>query len=110
MEDFVNIILKVLVALLSFAGVWLIAKAQALWPQIKAWITSKTNLVNEEQLDKLVSDTVKAADQLLKENDPTGEKRNKYVVDALTSAGVEVSDIVMAKIEAKVLDLGHASK
>lgn len=110
MGEFIDIGLKVLVALLSFAGVWLVTKLQTLWPQVKAWIVSKTDLINEEQLDKLVADVVKAADQLYKQEDPTGEKRNNYVVESLTAAGVEVTDLVLAKVEAKVLDLGHQAK
>lgn len=108
MDDFINIALKILVALLSAGATWLIIKAQTLWPEVKAWIVSKTNLVTEEQLDTFVSDTVKAADQLLKADDPTGEKRNSYVIETLKSAGIEISELVLAKIEAKVLDLGHS--
>lgn len=107
MEEFMSIALKALAALLAAGGCWLVVKAQALWPQIKAWIVSKTDLITEEQLDNLVTDTVAAADQLLKAEDPDGTKRNTYVTDVLTKAGVELTDAVMAKIEAKVLALGH---
>ena len=61
------------------------------------------------ELDKLIYQFVSAADQLLKAQDPTGEKRKAYVYKLLEELGVVVTDIINAKIEAAVLKMPKES-
>ena len=60
-----------------------------------------------EELDKFVGDLVGAADQLFKAEDPDGSARLEYVYARLVEAGYDITEAIRAKIENKVLKLGH---
>lgn len=69
----------------------------------------KTLLKKEEAdaLDTFVDELVGAADQMYKKDDPDGSIRLDYVYQMLIEAGHELTDALRAKIENKVLKLGH---
>lgn len=49
--------------------------------------------------------SLKNSDELLKAEDPSGEKRRVYVYGLLEELGVVITDIIKAKIEANVLKM-----
>lgn len=77
--------------------------------QIKPWLEAK---IGKEKLDRLVlivTELVRCAEQMLKEDDPTGEKRKAYVVQQLVDLGYEITEPINAIIESQVLAL-HKDK
>lgn len=62
-------------------------------------------LREDKNLDKLISSGVKAAEQLFKEDDDTGEIRLAYVQNLLIEAGYDLTEAVMALVESKVYEL-----
>jgi hypothetical protein len=75
----------------------------------RGFIYLKTLLTKEEaeELDAFVEELVGAADQLYKKDDPDGSIRLDYVYQMLIEAGHELTSALRAKIENKVLKLGH---
>ena len=63
--------------------------------------------IEDQKLRDTILTFVEAADQMLKEQDPTGEARKQYVVDSLNSMDIEVDEYVNALIEQAVLGLWY---
>lgn len=61
------------------------------------YIRSKTTSEQRDNAYQIVKIVVSAADQMLKIEDPSGQKRKEYVVDKLEKIGV--------KLDVKTLDL-----
>ena len=57
------------------------------------------------QFEKIIYKFVRAAEQMLKKDDPDGTKRKEYVIDRLRELGVEITNELEALIEAAVYDL-----
>lgn len=95
-------IIEIVGKLLGFIVVAVIAY---LAPQISEWLTSKIGESNTNELKAYVRSFVRAADQLLKEEDPTGEKRNEYVLEHLRLVGIEITEAVISMIEGEVFDV-----
>lgn len=95
MENLIEIAVKILAALLAIGITWLTGKA-------KEYLTIKAEATGNEHLAKLIEQFCEAAEQQLKEDDPTGIKRKAFVCEMLTAAGYEISDIIDAAIEAAV--------
>lgn len=102
MENLIDIIVEILAALLAIGITWLAVKA-------KEFIVAKITETEHVWLVELVEDFCAAAEQELKEDDPTGEKRKARVYELLAEAGVEVSNIVDALIEAAVLRINKGA-
>lgn len=83
-----------------FAGILLYVM-----PKIRAWFVGKIGEQKEAKLWELVSTFCQAAEQMLKAEDPTGEKRKKYVVDQLTKLGYAVTEEINAMIESTVFNI-----
>ncbi len=98
----VNFILEIAIKILA-AGV--IALVGTLLPKIKQYLTEQFGQDKINKIGELVTVFVAAAEQLLKEDDPTGEKRKAYVVDQLKALGYEVTEWVNAYIESAVYNL-----
>lgn len=62
---------------------------------------------SEDELRKIIFDFVKAAEQTLKADDPTGELRRKFVLDQLTALGYEITDTIKAAIESAVWEVNQ---
>jgi len=99
-EEIINIIIKVVAALIALGIGW-----------VGRWLISliKAKLDTEEiaKLDMFVAEFVAAAEQLYngKENDPDGSMRLEYVQSMLIEAGYDLTDAVRALIEAKVFEI-----
>lgn len=89
-----KILAAVVVALLAYLS-----------PKIEAWLKANTDSAEEESIRRLVRSFCRAAEQLLKEDDPTGEKRHKYVLEQLEALGVEITELVLGMIEGEVFNI-----
>lgn len=98
MENLLDVIVKILAALLAIGGAWLIRKA-------KAFFVAKIEETGNADLMRLVEQFCTAAEQLFKMDDPTGAKRKEYVQEQLVNMGIEVNSVVDALIEAAVYRL-----
>ena len=91
--------LKIILAVISLLGTIVTV---VLVPYIK----SKTTEKQRDNIYTLISIAVSAAEQVLKIEDPSGEKRKRYVVEYLNSKGIKISeDDLDVFIEAAVKDL-----
>ena len=100
MEDFTNILIKLAATLLCY-GVF------ALTQKAREYLKDKKEA---EKLDKFLDELVAAAEQMYYGEDEDGSGRRGYVQDMLMEAGYELTEIVRAKIEAKVLNVNLAKK
>lgn len=98
MEDIIDIVIKIVAAILTLGGVWLLRNLQS-------WLAIKLGAEKTARLDKLISELVAAADQQYKELDATGKLRLAYVTGLLEQLGYEMTEIIRAKIEAEVFSL-----
>ena len=89
-----NIILTVLSAALVVA-----------MPLILLIIKKHLDKLKDDELRSIIQTYVEAAEQLLKEQDPTGEKRLQFVLDSLEKAGIPSNDYIRALIEQVVLNI-----
>lgn len=91
----VNLILRIVVS------VFIIVSSPFILRLIKKYVDK----IQDEKLRSIVLTFVEAADQMLKETDPTGEKRKAYVLESLKELGIENSTYINALIEQAVLGL-----
>ena len=95
---------EIFVALIGFLGAIITG---VLIPYIK----TKTTREQRESIYTIVFHAVKAAEQLLKKNDPTGEKRKEYVINYLSNKGVKLTiEDLDVLIEAAVRELNIIQK
>lgn len=76
-------------------------------PLVLVGIKKLVDKVKDDKLRELVLTFVEAADQMLKQVDPTGEQRKQYVLNSLKEMGVENNTYVNALIEQAVLGLWY---
>lgn len=76
-------------------------------PKIASLITINGQKMETEELLKIILAFVQAAEQLLKEDDPTGEKRQQYVYDKLVELGYDVTDTVASFVEGAVWEVNQ---
>lgn len=77
-------------------------------PKLRAYLKAKLDAEQWEALKRLVAVLVEAAEQTLKEDDPTGKLRKQYVVSQLHELSYDVTEEVNALIEAAVYGLNEA--
>lgn len=76
--------------------------------KLKEYIVVQKESIQNKDLLLLIDSFVEAAEQLLKDADPTGSKRKAYVEEQLTALGYAVTEQIDAYIEAAVYELNHA--
>lgn len=74
-------------------------------PKVKAWLVQQIGETEEARLEATIKTLVEAAEQMLKEDDPTGEKRKAYVEEQLQRLSIPVNDFVNALIEQAVRNI-----
>lgn len=99
-------ILDVIVRLLAALFVGIMAY---LAPKVASLIKINGESIESSEIMKLVLCFVQAADQLLKDDDPTGEKRKQYVIENLEALGYEITDSIIAMIEGSVWQVNNAT-
>ena len=100
MEIILNLISKIILA----AILMLIAY---LTPKVKAWLTEKVGEARANKLMAIIFPLCKAAEQLYKETDDTGNIRHGYVLKELEKLGIAVTEEVEAFIESCVFDINR---
>lgn len=95
MENLIDIVVKIIAALLAIGGAWLIGKA-------KAYFAAKIEATENADLIRVIEQFCAAAEQIFKMDDPTGAKRKEYVQGLLVDLGIEVNSAIDALIEAAV--------
>ncbi len=103
MTNFYDIIGKLLAAVL-------VALLAYLTPTVRAWLTANASRNDQEKIGQLVRAFVRAAEQLMRDNDPTGDRRNQFVREQLTALGVELTEAVLNMIESEVWTVNTETK
>ena len=101
--DIYEIVGKILGAMAVTLLMWLA-------PKISGWLEANTTDKEEAAIRAAVKSFCRAAEQLLKEDDPTGKKRNTYVLENLEKLGIAITESVIAVIESEVYDINLEAK
>jgi len=94
----------------SLLGALFVALLWALVPRAREWLAANTDSTSEAWVLALVSAFVRAAEQLYRQDDPTGVKRNQYVREQLQLLGLEITDAVIGMIEGAVWEVNTENK
>lgn len=78
-------------------------------PKLRALLKASLSAEEYDTLEKLIIALVKAAEQTLKEDDPTGQLRKNYVVTQLAALNYEMTEQINAMIEAAVYGVNNGS-
>lgn len=102
--DYIEITTKIIIPILGAILIYVVV------PFIKntiiPYFESKTTATQREIMYELVFRGVAAAEQLLKDIDPTGVKRKQYVIDYMLSKDKDIDmDDLNKLIEAAVLEI-----
>ena len=81
-----------------------------LTPRAKAWLEANVTRTTQERVQQLVQAFARAAEQLYRETDPSGEARNRFVREQLTALGEEVTEAVLNMIEGAVWEINTETK
>ena len=103
MSEIYDIIGKLLAAVLVGLLAWLA-------PRARAWFVANTDKNTQERVRQLVQSFARAAEQLLRDTDPTGEKRKRFVREQLTALGVEITEAVLNMIEGEVWEINTENR
>ena len=76
-------------------------------PKLREYLSAKLSAEEYAAMVKLITALVEAAEQTLKEDDPTGQLRKNYVVTQLRALNYEMTEQVDALIEAAVYGVNH---
>lgn len=98
---------EIIVALVRILGAALSVVSIYLLNKLRKYLSTKMGQEDLEFMDKLIHDFVLSAEQTLKMDDPDGTKRLEYVKSNLIKLGYDVSEVVLAKIEASVLKINR---
>lgn len=94
MNEFTTEAIKIILALVA------VILTRYAVPAIKAYLKKS----DAEELETLIEELVKAAEQLIK-GEKKGGARLSYVEDMLSARGIEMNDEVRAKVESAVYRL-----
>lgn len=76
-------------------------------PKLRAYLSAKLSAEEYAALVKLITALVEAAEQTLKDDDPTGKLRKNYVVNQLKTLNYEITEEVDALIESAVYGINN---
>lgn len=102
LENVLAIMAKLIAAVFAGCVVYLV-------PKVREFLNEKIGTENAKAVESAVKVLVEAAEELLKDEDPTGEKRKSYVLEQVAALGIECDGYVNALIESFVRGLGHAA-
>lgn len=102
--EYIEIITKVIIPILGAILMYIVV------PFVKKtvipYINSKTTEAQRNMIYTIVLEIVAAAEQMLKDKDPTGEKRKQYVLDRLKDKEIDINmDELNDMIESAVLEI-----
>lgn len=81
-----------------------------LTPKVKQWLEVHASKTSQETIKILVQAFVQAAEQILHDDDPTGQKRMDYVKNQLTAIGIGLTSEVVGMIEGAVWEVNNQNK
>ena len=102
-QEIFNIIGSILGAAFVAILAWVGAK-------FKEWIATKVDKETQDILYGIIDNFVRAAEELYKEEDPSGIIRKTYVQENLRKLGYLINEEVNAYIESKVFDINLEQK
>ena len=100
MELIIELIGKLIAAL--FVGLTYYALRK-----LTEYLEAQKESIKNKDLLLLIDSFVEAAEQLFKADDPTGQKRKKYVEEQLMALGFAITEQIEAYIEASVYEINH---
>ncbi len=74
-------------------------------PEFKKWLAIKIGDEKAAKLAEYIEKFVKAAEQMYKDSDTTGEMRKEYVMEQLRRLGYVITDEINARIESEVFEI-----
>ena len=98
MTEITEILIRITAAILAAVATFLVKEAVR-------YIQIKREQEEKSVLDRFICELVYAAEQLLKDEDPSGSARLGYVQQMLIEAGYELTDTIRATIEAYVYEI-----
>lgn len=101
--EILDIVAKLLGGVVAILIAWIT-------PKLREWLMARTDEATTNEILALVVTFAQAAEQLLHDDDPTGEKRKAYVIEQLEKLGVKVTDAVLAMIEGAVWQINTDNK
>lgn len=101
--EILDIVAKLLGGVVAILIAWIT-------PKLREWLMARTDEATANQMISLISVFAQAAEQLLHDDDPTGEKRMMYVITELENLGYKVTDTVIAMIEGAVWQINTDNK
>lgn len=79
-------------------------------PKLNEWLEARTGKDHYDQLMQLVTSFARAAEQLYRDQDPSGQKRQQFVQGQLRALGVEVTEAVINMIEGAVWEINTENR
>lgn len=79
-------------------------------PKLRTWLETRTEKDFTDRIMQIVTSFSRAAEQLFKEQDPDGTKRNQYVREQLESLGIEITESVINMIESAVWEINTETR
>ena len=101
--ELIELITRAIFALLALGCLWFFG-------HVKNALQAKVEQGQASELDILIKEFVAAAEQTLKEKDPTGKLRKRYVEECLTEIGIVITNEINARIEAAVYELNQKER
>lgn len=111
MDEIMALVVKLVATLLALGltflstYLWNALKKSDLFKQISEWVKAKVGEQSQKAIDEMIDQFTAAADQMVKSGSMKREDRLAYVTQCLNDIGVEVTNIIRAKIEASVYRL-----
>ena len=94
-EQIIDIVIKLLAIIL----------VAYVLPELKKWLAIKIGDEKATKLAEYIEKFVKAAEQMYKDSDATGEMRKEYVMEQLRRLGYVITDEINARIESEVFEI-----
>lgn len=91
----------------KLVGLALTVLVAVLTPKVQAWVEERIGREKAEKLLETIKMFVEAAEQLLRDSDPTGQLRKQFVRDHLEVMGIAYTVEIDALIEGLVYELNR---
>lgn len=101
-EEITKIIVELVFSIVGLGLLWVLKT-------FKAWLEQRIATKKDHELESIIYQFVNAAEQMYKEEDPTGEMRKDYVINRLHTLNIKITDLINAKIESAVFNLNRGN-
>ena len=97
-EEIIKMMAEIVISILGLGVLYLLLI-------VKKWLNLRISEKKANNLDLIIWQFVNAAEQMFKDEDPTGKQRKEYVLHRLKDLGYTMTDFLNAKIESAVFDV-----